>query len=149
MFTCFLFFKLLDKKKKVHLKDMGEDLECLCQIMKTVGPKLDHEKARVSRHTSRSRKRMYYVLTNDKSFLQSLMDQYFGRMKSLTINKELPSRIRFLLQNTVELRGNGWVPRKAHIDNGPKTINQIRQDAVKVRVMSQYWPHTSPVGPVF
>lgn len=27
---------------------MGEDLECLCQIMKTVGPKLDHEKAKVS-----------------------------------------------------------------------------------------------------
>lgn len=46
---CFLFlFKLLEKKKKVQLKDMGEDLECLCQIMKTVGPKLDHEKARVS-----------------------------------------------------------------------------------------------------
>lgn len=62
------------------------------------------------------------------------MDQYFGRMKSLTTNKELPSRIRFLLQNTVELRENGWVPRKAHVDNGPKTINQIRQDAVKVSV---------------
>lgn len=44
----FFLFKLLDKKKRVQLKDMGEDLECLCQIMKTVGPKLDHEKARVS-----------------------------------------------------------------------------------------------------
>uniref|UniRef100_A0A671S2M0 Eukaryotic translation initiation factor 4 gamma 2 n=1 Tax=Sinocyclocheilus anshuiensis TaxID=1608454 RepID=A0A671S2M0_9TELE len=40
-------------------------------------------------------------------------------------------RIRFLLQDTVELRENNWVPRKAFIDNGPKTINQIRQDAVK------------------
>uniref|UniRef100_A0A672P6A2 Eukaryotic translation initiation factor 4 gamma 2 n=1 Tax=Sinocyclocheilus grahami TaxID=75366 RepID=A0A672P6A2_SINGR len=40
-------------------------------------------------------------------------------------------RIRFLLQDTVELRDNNWVPRKAFIDNGPKTINQIRQDAVK------------------
>ncbi|XP_069549537.1 eukaryotic translation initiation factor 4 gamma 2a [Brachyistius frenatus] len=98
---------LLEKKKRVQLKDMGEDLECLCQIMKTVGPKLDHEKAR------------------------SLMDQYFGRMRSLTNNKELPARIRFLLQNTVELRDNNWVPRKAYIDNGPKTINQVRQDAVK------------------
>lgn len=47
-------------------------------------------------------------------------------------NKELPARIRFLLQDTVELRENNWVPRKAFIDNGPKTINQIRQDAVKV-----------------
>uniref|UniRef100_A0A672IF89 Eukaryotic translation initiation factor 4 gamma 2 n=1 Tax=Salarias fasciatus TaxID=181472 RepID=A0A672IF89_SALFA len=98
---------LLEKKKKVQLKDMGEDLECLCQIMKTVGPKIDHQKAR------------------------SLIDQYFGRMRSLTNNKELPARIRFLLQNTVELRENNWVPRKAYVDNGPKTINQVRQDAVK------------------
>lgn len=53
-------------------------------------------------------------------------------MRSLMNNKELPARIRFLLQDTVELRENNWVPRKAFIDNGPKTINQIRQDAVKV-----------------
>ncbi|XP_035520629.1 eukaryotic translation initiation factor 4 gamma 2b isoform X2 [Morone saxatilis] len=99
---------LLEKKKRVQLKDMGEDLECLCQIMRTVGPRLDHEKAK------------------------SLMDQYFGRMRSLMNNKELPARIRFLLQDTVELRENNWIPRKAFIDNGPKTINQIRQDAVKV-----------------
>uniref|UniRef100_A0A4W6EAG4 Eukaryotic translation initiation factor 4 gamma 2 n=1 Tax=Lates calcarifer TaxID=8187 RepID=A0A4W6EAG4_LATCA len=98
---------LLEKKKRVQLKDMGEDLECLCQIMKTVGPKLDHDKAK------------------------SLMDQYFGRMRSLTNNKELPARIRFLLQNMVELRDNNWMPRKAYVDNGPKTINQVRQDAVK------------------
>ncbi|XP_005989758.1 eukaryotic translation initiation factor 4 gamma 2 isoform X1 [Latimeria chalumnae] len=98
---------LLEKKKRVQLKDMGEDLECLCQIMRTVGPRLDHEKAK------------------------SLMDQYFARMCSLMTNKELPARIRFLLQDTVELRENNWVPRKAFIDNGPKTINQIRQDAVK------------------
>lgn len=52
-------------------------------------------------------------------------------MRSLMNNKELPARIRFLLQDTVELRENNWVPRKAFIDNGPKTINQIRQDAVK------------------
>lgn len=62
------------------------------------------------------------------------MDQYFGRMRSLMNNKDLPARIRFLLQDTVELRENNWVPRKAFIDNGPKTINQIRQDAVKVSV---------------
>ena len=40
--------QLLEKKKRIQLKDMGEDLECLCQIMRTVGPRLDHEKARVS-----------------------------------------------------------------------------------------------------
>uniref|UniRef100_A0A672Z386 Eukaryotic translation initiation factor 4 gamma 2 n=2 Tax=Sphaeramia orbicularis TaxID=375764 RepID=A0A672Z386_9TELE len=86
---------LLEKKKRVQLKDMGEDLECLCQIMRTVG--------------------------------------YFGRMRSLMNNKELPARIRFLLQDQWNCEKN-WVPRKAFIDNGPKTINQIRQDAVKVRL---------------
>lgn len=40
--------KLLEKKKRVQLKDMGEDLECLCQIMRTVGPRLDHAKAKVA-----------------------------------------------------------------------------------------------------
>uniref|UniRef100_A0A3B4VPK6 Eukaryotic translation initiation factor 4 gamma 2 n=1 Tax=Seriola dumerili TaxID=41447 RepID=A0A3B4VPK6_SERDU len=108
---------LLEKKKRVQLKDMGEDLECLCQIMKTVGPKLDHEKAR------------------------SLIDQYFGRMRSLMNNKELPARIRFLLQNMVELRENNWVPRKAYVDNGPKTINQVRQDAVKD--LGVFIPHST------
>lgn len=39
----------------------------------------------------------------------------------------------FKLKDTVELREHHWVPRKAFLDNGPKTINQIRQDAVKVR----------------
>lgn len=122
---------------------MGEDLECLCQIMKTVGPKLDHAKARVSmwennQVTVLPKIPLFHLLTNI-FLLQSLMDQYFGRMQSLTINKELPARIRFLLQNTVELRANHWSPRKAHVDNGPKTINQVRQDAVKVSLPSLLW----------
>ncbi|EPY74725.1 eukaryotic translation initiation factor 4 gamma 2 isoform 1 [Camelus ferus] len=66
-----------------------------------------------------------------KCIKTSLMDQYFARMCSLMLSKELPARIRFLLQDTVELREHHWVPRKAFLDNGPKTINQIRQDAVK------------------
>lgn len=98
---------LLEKKKRVQFKDMGEDLECLCQIMRTIGPRLDHEKAK------------------------SLMDQYFARMRSLMQNVELPARIRFLLQDTVELREHRWIPRKAFNDNGPKTINQIRHEAGK------------------
>ncbi|NXD09525.1 IF4G2 factor, partial [Nothocercus nigrocapillus] len=73
---------LLEKKKRVQLKDMGEDLECLCQIMRTVGPRLDHAKAK------------------------SLMDQYFARMRSLMSSKELPARIRFLLQGQSQLYHN-------------------------------------------
>lgn len=71
------------------------------------------------------------------------MDQYFHRMQSLTTNKELPSRIRFLLQNTVEMRENKWAARKAYSENGPKTISQVRQDAVKVSLPRPLWGELS------
>lgn len=35
------------------------------------------------------------------------MDQYFARMKSFANKEELPSRIRFMLQDVEELRKNG------------------------------------------
>ncbi|MEJ1273969.1 eukaryotic translation initiation factor 4 gamma 2 [Cricetulus griseus] len=126
---------LLEKKKRVQLKDMGEDLECLCQIMRTVGPRLDHERAKslMDQYFARMCSLMLSkeLPARIRFLLQSLMDQYFARMCSLMLSKELPARIRFLLQDTVELREHHWVPRKAFLDNGPKTINQIRQDAVK------------------
>lgn len=102
--------QLLEKKKcrRGGIKDMAEDLECLCQIMRTCGRILDTEKAR------------------------SLMDQYFDRMKTLASNQELPSRIRFMLQDLLELRERKrWVPRKVLTDNGPKTIQQVREEAAK------------------
>ena len=40
--------QLLAKKKKAGLKEVVEDLECLCQIMKTIGKGLDNGKATVS-----------------------------------------------------------------------------------------------------
>ena len=40
--------QLLAKKKRGTVADMAEDLECLCQIMKTVGRQLDRDQAKVS-----------------------------------------------------------------------------------------------------
>lgn len=39
--------QLLEKKRTLSVADQAEDLECLCQIMKTVGKRLDTDKARV------------------------------------------------------------------------------------------------------
>ncbi|XP_035220060.1 eukaryotic translation initiation factor 4 gamma 2-like [Stegodyphus dumicola] len=99
--------QLLAKKKRQTIKDVAEDLECLCQIMKTVGHRLDTEKAK------------------------ALMDQYFERMQIFASNFELPSRIRFMLQDVLELRQNRWVPRRVLSDHGPKTIQQVRDDAAR------------------
>eukprot|EP00106_Octopus_bimaculoides_P016037 XP_014783479.1 PREDICTED: eukaryotic translation initiation factor 4 gamma 2-like [Octopus bimaculoides] len=38
--------QLLEKKKNVPVKDMAEDLECLCQIIRTVGRRLDSLEAK-------------------------------------------------------------------------------------------------------
>ena len=38
--------------------------------------------------------------------IQGWMGQYFERMQSLSDNKELPSRIRFMLMDVIELRKN-------------------------------------------
>lgn len=54
------------------------------------------------------------------------MNQYFDRMKSLADNQDLQPRIRFMLKDVIDLRHDGWSPRKATVLEGPMPINQIR-----------------------
>ncbi|KAK3101829.1 hypothetical protein FSP39_006674 [Pinctada imbricata] len=106
--------QLLEKKRNMPLPDMAEDLECLCQIMKTVGRRLDTDKAK------------------------SWMNAYFERIKSFASRPELPSRIRFMLQDVMDLRENKWIPRPSSHDNGPRTITQIRKEAADE--VGEYYP---------
>lgn len=87
-------------------KTKAEDLECLCQIMSTCGHLLDTDKGKY------------------------LMNQYFARMQELSKNDKLPSRIRFMLQDVLELRGNHWLPRQTvSVKESPKLIQDIRREA--------------------
>lgn len=42
-----LLLQLLDKKKRASVADTSEDMECLCYLMRTVGPRIDVPKAKV------------------------------------------------------------------------------------------------------
>uniref|UniRef100_A0AAR5QIA3 MIF4G domain-containing protein n=1 Tax=Dendroctonus ponderosae TaxID=77166 RepID=A0AAR5QIA3_DENPD len=64
--------------------DPAEDLECLCQIMRTCGRILDTEKGK------------------------NLMEQYFYRMRSLAENMDLQPRIRYSNKYYVALLGLLW-----------------------------------------
>lgn len=99
--------QLLERKRRGGLREMAEDLECLCQIMRTCGRILDTDKAK------------------------PLMDQYFDRMAAYAINQELLSRNRFMLQDVIDLRFNQWQPRKIASTDGPRTIQQIREEAAR------------------
>nr|CAH7767903.1 unnamed protein product [Callosobruchus chinensis] len=92
--------------------DPSEDLECLCQIMRTCGRVLDTDKGK------------------------NLMNQYFDRMKSLADNQELQPRIRFMLKDVIDLRSDGWVPRKAAVVEGPVPIAQLRPSQDELLMMS-------------
>lgn len=97
--------QLLEKKKREGPRGYTvEDIECLCQIMRTCGRILDSSKGR------------------------RLMDQYFTRMNSLAESKYFPPRIKFMLRDVIELRRDDWIPRKATSSEGPMPINQIRND---------------------
>jgi len=94
--------KLLAKKKKTSLADMAEDIECLCQIMTTIGKRLDSPKAK------------------------NIMDQYFDRINTLSNSEELPSRIRFMLLDVLDLRYHNWIPRRVNRENGPRSVSEMR-----------------------
>ncbi|XP_041425848.1 eukaryotic translation initiation factor 4 gamma 3 isoform X14 [Xenopus laevis] len=80
-----------------------ESLECLCRLLTTIGKDLDFEKAKPR------------------------MDQYFHQMVKIIKERKTSSRIRFMLQDVIDLRLNNWVSRRA--DQGPKTIEQIHKEA--------------------
>lgn len=83
-----------------------ESLECLCKLLTTVGKELESQCD------------------------QKDMDEYFGKMRKLSqksSNSKVSSRVRFMLQDVIELRSNRWVPRRD--ENNPKTMEQIQRDA--------------------
>eukprot|EP00094_Tigriopus_californicus_P009065 TCALIF_08738-PA protein Name:"Similar to Eif4g2 Eukaryotic translation initiation factor 4 gamma 2 (Mus musculus)" AED:0.08 eAED:0.04 QI:597/0.5/0.2/0.8/1/0.8/5/650/1211 len=100
--------QLLVGRRKQPLSDQVEDLECLCHLMKTCGKLLDTPKAKVR------------------------MDQYFERLQQVTDNEQMPTRIRFLVRDLLEIRMNKWMTRRVgKTPEGPRTIQQVREDAYR------------------
>ncbi|KAG2043918.1 armadillo-type protein [Suillus americanus] len=86
-----------------------EEIESLCQLLKTVGQLLDTPKARAH------------------------MDVYFTRMKELGKSLNVSSRIQFMLQDVIELRDRGWMSRNA----APMTIATIHVPAAKGKAAAE------------
>ena len=42
-------------------------------------------------------------------------DAYFKRLQDLSKNPHLELRLRFMVQNIIDLRSNGWVPRREEV----------------------------------
>lgn len=82
-----------------------ENVEALCKLMSTIGHMIDHSKAKEH------------------------IDAYFDRMTKMSNNQALPSRLRFMLKDLIDLRKNGWQQRRKV--EGPKKIEEVHRDAVQ------------------
>jgi len=98
-----------------------QDLELLCNLLKTVGDTLE----------SKSRKMK-------KKDLAIQFDQYFERLTSICKDKQFSARIRFTIEEVIALRSNNWQARRAQ--EGPLKISEIHQ-----KVQEEQTTITKPV----
>ena len=69
-----------------------------------------------------------YCTPSDPTHLQPRIDTYFSRVNDIIRKGKISSRIKFALQDVVDLRDNKWVPRQRQ-DTKVKTIDQIHREA--------------------
>ncbi|TQS37255.1 hypothetical protein Golomagni_02280 [Golovinomyces magnicellulatus] len=85
------------------------EIESLTKLLKTIGANLD---------------------SNEKGKL--VMDAYFSRINIMISTPELPSRLKFMLMDIVDLRKKGWASKESN--KGPKTLEEVRAEAEEAAV---------------
>ena len=103
-----------------------ENLECLCKLLTTIGKVLDDKP-----HSSHP----------------NGLGPYFAQLAEICGKKnqhKISSRIRFMIQDVIDLRKRQWVPRRD--ENKPKTMDQIQKEAEGERsdVMINNAPMNTP-----
>ena len=77
------------------------EIESLTKLLKTIGFNLD---------------------STEKG--KPMMDVYFQRIQSMIDTPELPSRLRFMLMDIIDLRKKRWASKDNN--KGPKTLDEVR-----------------------
>ncbi|KAH8909948.1 hypothetical protein BR93DRAFT_943830 [Coniochaeta sp. PMI_546] len=80
------------------------EIESLTKLLRTIGGNLD---------------------STDKG--RGMMDAYFQRIQSIMDLENLPSRLKFMLMDVVDLRKANWASKEAN--KGPKTLKEIQAEA--------------------
>lgn len=102
----------------LNQREQEESLECLCKLMTTVGEPME------SRNED--------------------LDVYIKKIKAIVDKKsnKVSSRVRFMLQDVIDLRKGNWIPRRT--DNNPKTISQIQKEAANELLQQQIMNYPPP-----
>lgn len=91
------------------IKEKEEDvIEAVCNLLSRTGKKLSESS------------------TLDA---KAMMGKYFDPLQKLSKDRSLLSRTRFMLQDLIDLRNNGWNPR--HDEQNAKTKSEVKADIEK------------------
>lgn len=98
-----------------------ESLECLCTLLKTIGSKFEDHMKELRVNEKRVKQKNYPVPD---------MDVFFGRLQSIIDLKPIytSSRVRFMIQDILDMRRDGWKIRKVQNENKPKTHEELRRE---------------------
>jgi len=96
--------------------DDEDNLECLCRLFTTIGKDLDGKAKNQDAQTPKG-----------EGKAKAQVDSYFTRLEKIRDGKKVSSRVKFMIQDVLDLRKNYWVPRRD--DNNPKTIEEIHKEA--------------------
>ncbi|XP_047543830.1 eukaryotic translation initiation factor 4 gamma 3-like isoform X9 [Vanessa atalanta] len=82
-----------------------EKLECLCKLLTTIGEQVESE-------------------------VKEQLESVFKKMQDIVERKsnKISSRVRFMLQDVIELRRRKWVAKNV-VDSQPKMMDQIQKEA--------------------
>jgi len=125
-------FKMLTPKIMVECINMllhtvdEENYECLCKLLSTIGQRLDDQLKESENKAQLAQKQGAPLKWIPEG---KFMENTFLKLKNLSTNNALSSRIRFALLDVYELRDNGWKPRRD--TNAPKTIEEVRRAAIR------------------
>ncbi|XP_016976409.1 eukaryotic translation initiation factor 4 gamma 3 isoform X2 [Drosophila rhopaloa] len=131
MLTGKIIYSCIDTLLNPHSEDM---LECLCKLLTTVGAKFEQTP----------------VNSKDPSRCYSL-EKSIARMQAIASKTDkdgakVSSRVRFMLQDVIDLRKNKWQTSR---NEAPKTMGQIEKEAKNEQLSAQYFgtlSSTTPVG---
>jgi MIF4G domain len=91
-------------------------IELLCRLLHTMGGKLE---------------------MLETSATSTPLRYYFSELERLSKDKKLNSRIRFSLEEVIELRRNKWQSRRE--EEGPAKLDQIHEKAAAEEAAKQQW----------
>ncbi|XP_023168986.2 eukaryotic translation initiation factor 4 gamma 1 isoform X3 [Drosophila hydei] len=128
MLTGKIIYSCIDTLLNPNSEDM---LECLCKLLTTVGAKFEQTP----------------INAKESSRCYSL-EKSIGRMQSIASKTDkdsakVSSRVRFMLQDVIDLRKNKWQSTR---NEAPKTMGQIEKEAKNEQLSAQYMNYSSSLS---